>query len=205
MESSKNVVNFSKLAQTSDLFGNPIDPTLKQESNVDFNDIFEPPKLKYNAKRKATENSTSLEPQCKQIRRKRLQFHPSAKRNDGLSGTTDMFNEYMKDVFRKVKKRKGQKVVTILARNMNVSGLVTIQKMLSDLIRRCLLSPRGRAIILPKGGRTGRINLQHIPILTEQVKYLEKVIGKVRAVIVRNEMLLRAPKKIKKKVNIKNT
>ena len=188
MEPSKNVVNFSKLAQISDLFGNPIDPTLKQESNVDFNDIFEPPKLKYNAKRKATEFSPSLEPPRKQMRKKRLRFHFRTKRNDGLRNNTDMFNEYMKDVFPKSKKKKGQTVVTILALNMNVYGLVTVQQMLSDLIHRCLLSPQGRALNLPKGGGTGgRINRQHIPYLVKHVEYLENVISRVRTYIARKQ------------------
>ena len=189
MEPSKNVVNFSKIALTSDLFGKSIDPTLKQESNVDFNDIFEPLKLKYNAKRKANKNSPSLEPPRKQIRKKRIRFHPSTKKNDGLRNQTNIFNEYMKDVFGIAKRPKGQTVVTILARNMNVFWLITIKKMIFDLINRCEQSLQGCALILPKGGgTTGSIKRQHIPYLIKHVKYLENVISKVKDVIVRNKM-----------------
>ena len=137
-----------------------------------------------NTKRKATENSPSLEPQRKQMRKKRLRFHSSVKRNDGLRYNTDLFNQYMKEAFGKVKKRKGQTVVTILARNMNVYGLFTVQKMISDLIKRCLLSSRGYALILPQGGGiAGRIYRKHIPYLVKHIEHLENVISKVRTVI----------------------
>lgn len=128
--------------------------------------------------------------QCqKRQRLRRVQFHPSVKCNDGLRHQTDMFNEYMKDVCRTVVRPGGETTVSILARNLNVLGLVTLQKMLVQLVMRCKQSPNGRTPILCQGGGcAGSITLQHVPYLRSHVEYLEVVIGKVRAVIQRNEV-----------------
>ena len=121
-------------------------------------------------------------------RERRVRFHPTTKENDGLRHTTDMFNEYMRDVFRTAKRPLGQTTVSVLARNLNVLGLVTIQKMLADLIWRCDRSRRGRAVVLSQGGgAAGSITRRHIPYLVSHVEYLETVIGKVRTVIARKE------------------
>jgi hypothetical protein len=116
--------------------------------------------------------------------KKRVRFHPSTKKNDGMYNKTDMFNEYMRDVLRKVKRLEGQTTVKILAKNLNVMCLFTIQKMLADLIWRCDRSRRGRTVInIHGGGTAGRITRQHIPYLVSHMEYLEIVIVRVRAVI----------------------
>jgi hypothetical protein len=120
--------------------------------------------------------------------KKHVRFHPSTKKNDGLRHATDMFNEYMRDVFRTVKRPQGQTTVGILARNLNVLALFTLQKMTADLIWRCDRSRRGRATILPQGGGcAGSITRKHIPYLVSHVEHLETVIVKVRAVIAYEE------------------
>ena len=120
--------------------------------------------------------------------KRKVSFHPSTKRNDGLRHTTDMFNEYMRDAFGTAKREPGQRTVEILAKNGNLLGIATLQKMLNDLIWRCDCSPRGKAVILNKGGgKCGSIKRQHIPFLVSHVEYLETVIGKVRTAILRKE------------------
>eukprot|EP00750_Incisomonas_marina_P000386 INCI1030.1.p1 GENE.INCI1030.1~~INCI1030.1.p1 ORF type:complete len:285 (-),score=48.08 INCI1030.1:123-977(-) len=132
--------------------------------------------------------STQSHPCQQRQRLRRVQFHPSVKCNDGLRHQTDMFNEYMKDVCRTIVRPGGETTVSILARNLNVLGLVTLQKMLVELVMRCKQAPNGRTPILCQGGGcAGSITLQHIPYLRSHVEYLEMVIGKVRAVIQRNE------------------
>lgn len=106
------------------------------------------------------------------------------KRNDGLSHKTDMFNEYMRDVFQQVTRTGGETTVSVLARNLNVLGLVTLRQMLVDLVQRCHGSPFGRAAILNKGGGSaGTITLQHLPYLASHVTHLDNVIVKVREAI----------------------
>ena len=119
---------------------------------------------------------------------KRVSFHPEAKTYDGLHHATDMFNEYMQDVLSQAKQKFSQTTVGILAKNLNILGLATLQKMLTDLIWRCDRSRRGRAVILNKGGGyRGIITRQHIPYLISHVEYLERVIGSVRTAIRRRE------------------
>lgn len=119
---------------------------------------------------------------------KRVSFDSAAKKHDGLCNTMDMFNEFIRDVFRTVKRPQDQTTVVILARNLNVLALFTLQKMLADLIWRCDRSRKGRAVILHKGGGCcGSINRQHIPWLVSHVEYLETVIVSVRTAIRRKE------------------
>ena len=119
---------------------------------------------------------------------KRVSFHPEAKTHDGLHHATDMFNEYMREASGLVRRQRGESTVEILAKNLNVLGLDTLQKMLTDLILRCDFSRRGRAVILNKGGGTcGSIKREHIPHLIKHVEYLEGVIGKVRIAILQRE------------------
>ena len=121
-------------------------------------------------------------------KKRKVRFHPEAKTHDGLRNITDMFNEYMRDVFGTVKRPQGQTTVGILAQNLNVIALFTLQKMLTDLIWRCDRSRKGSAVILHKGGGCcGSITRQNIPYLVRHVKYLENVIGRVRTAIRRKE------------------
>lgn len=95
-----------------------------------------------------------------------------------------MFHEYMKDIFRQVVRINGETTISILARNFNVLGIVTIQKMLIDLIKRCRQSPTGQTPVLNHGGGSvGSINTAHIPYLITHAKYLDQVIAKVRLTI----------------------
>ncbi len=120
-----------------------------------------------------------------------MRFHKSVKRNDGLRHTTDMFHEYMRDVFRRVAREGGETTVSILARNLNVQGLVTVRRMLMELIERCEVAPSSRAAVLHHGGGSvGSITTAHIPYLRSHVEYLETVIDKVREAIARKAELV---------------
>ena len=111
-----------------------------------------------------------------------VRFHPASKQNDGLRPSTDMFNEYMKDVFKQTKRPNGETTLSVLARNRNVVGLFRLREMLVNLINRCRRSPSGRAVILSQGGgNAGSITIQHLPYLYTHVKYLETVIRRVRS------------------------
>lgn len=113
-----------------------------------------------------------------------IRFHPDTKENDGLTGNTHMFHEYMRDVLGKVKRPGGQTIVSILAQGLNVPALVTIRGMLIDLIERCNRSELGRAIILNRGGGSlGAINTKHISYLLKHKNYLDNVINKLRIFI----------------------
>jgi len=124
-----------------------------------------------------TSQQTAIQP-------RRVRFHASVKRHDGLQHRSDMFHEYMKDIFRQVVRINGETTISILARNFNVLGIVTIQKMLIDLIKRCRQSPTGQTPVLNHGGGSvGSINTAHIPYLITHAKYLDQVIAKVRLTI----------------------
>lgn len=136
----------------------------------------------------ANQSAPSGKPEEPKEQKKQVSFHESVKKHDGLRGKTDMFNEYMRDVFRTAKRPQGQTTVGILARNLNVLCLVMLQKMLADLIWRCDRSRRGRATVLNKGGGcASSIKREHIPYLVSHVEHLETVIVEVRAVIARKE------------------
>lgn len=122
-------------------------------------------------------------------RKRQVRFASAAKKHDGLRNNTDMFNEYMRDVFRLSKRAKGYTTSCILARNLNLRGLIHVQSKLSDLIRRCIRSRKGRALVLRGGGSTMSVDRQHVQYLMSHVNYLETLIAKVRTVIARRRLI----------------
>jgi len=113
---------------------------------------------------------------------RRVHFHPNAKENDGLSPATKLFMEYMKIcVFRKTEQPQRDDTSVVHPHKLNVQELVLIWKMLTDLLRRCDRSRKGRVPILPRGGNTGYIVRSQIPYLISHVVFLEKTIDNVRA------------------------
>ena len=121
--------------------------------------------------------------------KRQVRFASPAKKHDGLRNDTYMFHEYMRDVFRLSKRTKGHTTSCILARNLNLRGLIHVQSKLADLIRRCSRSRKGRALVLRGGGSTMSVDRQHVSYLMSHVKYLETLIAKVRTVIARRRLI----------------
>ena len=98
-----------------------------------------------------------------------------------------MFQEYMLDVFRRSKRPAGQTIVSVLANSLNGRALLTLRKLLADLIWRCERSKNGRAAVLNHGGGHAQcVSRQHIPYLVRHVEFLDTVVQKVRVVVARN-------------------
>jgi hypothetical protein len=116
-----------------------------------------------------------------------VRFHPETKAHDGLKLSSEVFQEYMKDVFRVNALPAGkQTTVARIARSLNVPGLLALRLMLVDLMERCKSSPNGRAPVLPHGGGTaGCVLLTHMPYLASHVEYLDVVVSKVHVVVER--------------------
>jgi hypothetical protein len=173
-DTPKGGLFYSKLAET-DLFGEPV-KLLRQSSSSEnsplgLNDIFGP------------SGSASTSTGVKQ--RFCVRFSEDTKKNNGLREPNNMFNEYMKDVFKKVVRPGRHTIISLLAQNFDVAGLVTLRTMLDDLITRCTNSELRRALILPRGGQDsqGAVLMDHLPYLASHVNYLNMVIDKVRVYI----------------------
>jgi hypothetical protein len=125
-----------------------------------------------------------------------ISFHPETKKHDGMRLKNNTFMEYMRDVWRLSGKSPGQTTIAVFTKTSNLSAIVTIQKMLADLIWRCDRDPRGRALVFPRGcghvqklKKHGSITRQDIPYLVSHIEYLETVIGAVRTIIARKEAI----------------
>ena len=165
----------SKLVVT-DLFGEPVKLVQRspsgEKSPLGLSDIFGP------------SGSASVATASAGVKQRlRVRFSEDTKENDGLRYTTGMFNEYIKDVFQKVVRPGGHTIASLLAQKFDVDGLVTLKRMLDDLITRCAKSPIRCAQILPRGGRDnqGAVTMAHLPYLTSHTEYLSTVIDKVGA------------------------
>ena len=170
----------SKLADT-DLFGEPVKLAQQSQSGekspLGLNDIFG---LSNFAAVMTTTAAAATAPLPLHVR-----FSEDTKEHNGLCKQTNMFNEYMKDVFRKVVRPGGHTIVSLLAQKLDVASLLTLRRMLDDLITRCTNSELRRAVILPRGGQDsqGAVLMAHLPYLASQVSYLSTVIDKVRVYI----------------------
>lgn len=111
----------------------------------------------------------------------RVRFHSSVKTHDGLRPHTNLFNEYMKDVFQTVTRKNGITTLSILMHNGNIVGILSIRAMLKDLIVRCNNSPKETALLLHRGGGcAGCITKQHLPYLMNHLNYLDRIIDYAR-------------------------
>ena len=109
-------------------------------------------------------------------KRKRVSFSEEYIKPDGLSVFADFFNEYMKDVFRLVKRKNRQSVTKMLYKNRDVNMLICIRTMLMSTIIRCQRSKNGRAKILPRGGSNIRILRFHCTGLKKNIDHLTYLI-----------------------------
>ena len=153
---------FKSLFVGMDIFGNPIEPSAKVSTDVlDLNDVFGTP-----------------EPI------KSVQFTSETKTHDGLKESSNMFQEYMKDVFQKKKRHRSETIVSLLARGYNIKDIQRLRSMLYDLMIRCRENPKGNTPILPKGGGSvGCVGAVHLPYLERHLNHLDNVIDKVSAAI----------------------
>ena len=173
----------SALAETKDLFGNPIEEPAKQtKTKVSQNHIFGPsPELVTDYENMALSSSANSRITFSQqdTTPKVVHFPPNTK-GDGLRPKTQIFLTYMLDILST--HAKGT-VINQLARDGNINSLKEIKKKLVDLIQRCIDSEIGRAPILKGGGNSSTIKKKYIPYLKEHVDYLARVIKKVRTAL----------------------
>lgn len=113
-------------------------------------------------------------------KRKRVSFSDEYIKPDGLSIFADFFNEYMKDVFRLVKRKNRQSVTKMLYKNRDVNMLICIRTMLMSTIIRCQRSKNGRAKILPRGGSNIRILRSHCKGLKKNIDHLTCLIESIK-------------------------
>ena len=130
--------------------------------------------------------STAEPERSKRRSKKSVRFHKSTKKHDGLSELSKMYYEAILHAYRKSRKP----VVSILAHDLNLRGLIYVQKKFSDLIRRCLVSKKGRAPVLKGGGGDMSIDRTHLYFLYTQIADQDRMISRVRTTIARRQARL---------------
>jgi hypothetical protein len=110
-----------------------------------------------------------------------VQFAADTKPNDGVNIQSNVFNRYIKEIFRTTELPPGKKTIPVkLACAYSINGLMVLLSLLEDLIERCKQSPNGKTPVLPHGGGdTIFVDTGCIPHMQANADYLKIVINKV--------------------------
>lgn len=81
---------------------------------------------------------------------KTVQFDSSAKQHDGLGAVLAVFDEYVTQMYRKP--TRTPIVLKLMVARKQLFAILTIQRLLQDVLSRYRRSPRKRVPVLPQGG-----------------------------------------------------
>ena len=113
-----------------------------------------------------------------------VRFSPETKTNDGLSKNAHIFTNYINDLFRKPGDPKKGSSIKIPQESLDIRTLELYRKMLIDLMERC--RSIGHAPVLPQGGHSGIIKLEHMPYFRQCLSHLDNVISIVMTKLEQN-------------------
>jgi hypothetical protein len=118
---------------------------------------------------------------------KKVNFALGTKPNDGLCLSSEIFQEYINDIFKINRPPEKKTVVQKYANSLNIPAIETLKAMLQDLIDRC--AEDGSAFILPcGGGNLKRVHAVRIPYMRTHIVYLDEVISTIRGLIEQRQL-----------------